>query len=302
MDPKYLSLIIKTLLLKPWPCTYMAPPPSAGFSPVPQPDCELDAETLAAMRDFIAERLGDNVKGIATALVELIKCNSHMPMNEALFELCDEAPETYHYPLIQQVTLTDPHLVSALTSIFSPCIYPVLPPPAGDQSRNTMLSTIEHLSGSVTNVKIGIETLTQRILSSKIYSPFWILHNCNSKVVIMHDSPYKDKIRDIANEKGMIVLTDTLKTDPMAGYPNHYRPELALLLLINAYNSPDVDNDMLFPKDDHARHLWTSITDYLAMEKYINSTEGIRDELAHKAPEFLKDFDEDLAALRKASK
>ena len=302
MDPKYLSLIIKTLLLRPQPRMYMAPPPSAGFSPVPQPDCELDAETLAEMHDFIAERLEDNADGIATALVELIKCNSQMPMNEALFELCDEAPETYHYPMIQQVTLTDPHLVGALTSIFSPCIYPVLPPPAGDQSRNTMMNTIEHLSGSVTNVKIGIETLTQRILSSKIYSPFWILHNCNSKVVIMHDSPYKDKIRDIANEKGMIVLTDTLKGDPMIGYPNHYRPELALLLLINAYNSPDVDNDMLFPKDDHAEHLWTSITDYLDMERYINNTEGIRDELAHKAPEFLKDFDEDLAALRKASK
>ena len=302
MDPKYLSLIIKTLLLKPWPRTYMAPASLAPFSPVPQPDCELDAETLAKMHDFIAERLEDNADGIATALVELIKCNSQMPMNEALFELCDEAPETYHYPLIQQVTLTDPHLVSALTSILSPCIYPVLPPPAGDQSGNTMMYTIEHLNGSVTNVKIGIETLTQRILSSKIYSPFWILHNCNSKVVIMHDSPYKDKIRDIANEKGMIVLTDTLKTDPMAGYPNHYRPELALLLLINAYNSPDVDNDILFPKDDHARHLWTSITDYLDMKRYINNTESIRDELAHKAPEFLKDFDEDLAALRKASK
>lgn len=300
MDPKYLSLIIKTLLLKPWPRTYMAPPPSAGFSTVPQPDCELDAETLAAMHDFIAERLEDNADGIATALVELIKCNSQMPMNEALFELCDEAPETYHYPMIQQVTLTDPHLVGALTSIFSPCIYPVLPPPAGDQSRNTMLSTIEHLNGSVTNVKIGIETLTQRILSSKIYSPFWILHNCNSKVVILHDSPYKDKIREMADEKGMIVLTDTLKTDPMIGYPNHYRPELALLLLINAYNSPNVDNNILFPKDDHASHIWASITDYLDMERYINNTESIRDELAHKAPEFLKDFDEDLATLHKA--
>ena len=141
MDPKYLSLIIKTLLLKPLPRTYMAPPPSAGFSTVPQPsDCELDEETLAAMRDFIAERLGDNVNGIATALVELIRCNSQMPMNGALFELCDDAPETYRYSMTQQVTLVDPHLVSALTSILSPCIYPVTPPPAGDQSRNTIVT------------------------------------------------------------------------------------------------------------------------------------------------------------------
>ena len=299
MDPKYLSLIIKTLLLKPLPRTYMAPPPSAGFSTVPQPsDCELDEETLAAMRDFIAERLGDNVNGIATALVELIRCNSQMPMNGALFELCDDAPETYRYSMTQQVTLVDPHLVSALTSILSPCIYPVTPPPAGDQSRNTMMSTIEHLSGSVTNVRIGIETLTQRILSSKIYSPFWILHNSNSKVVIVYDSPYKDKIRDIANEKNMIVLTDTLNiSDPMT--PLCSRPELELLLLINAYNSPNVDNNILFPKDDHARHIWASITDYLAMERYINNTDGIRDELARKAPEFLKDFDEDLAVIHR---
>ena len=301
MDPKYLSLIIKTLLLKPLPRTYMAPPPSAGFSTVPQPsDCELDEETLAAMRDFIAERLGDNVNGIATALVELIRCNSQMPMNGALFELCDDAPETYRYSMTQQVTLVDPHLVSALTSILSPCIYPVTPPPAGDQSRNTMMSTIEHLSGSVTSVRIGIETLTQRILSSKIYSPFWILHNCNSKVVIVHDSPYKDKIRDIANEKNMIVLIDTSMNDHLAEYPHHYRPELELLMLINAYNSPNVDVDILFPKDDHARHIWASITDYLAMERYINNTDGIRDELARKAPKFLKDFDEDLAVIHKA--
>ena len=301
MDPKFLSLIIKTLLLKPWPRTYMTPPPSTGYALVPQPtDCELDEETLAAMRDFIAERLGDNVNGIATALVELIRCNSQMPMNEALFELCDEAPETYRYAMTQQVTLVDPHLVSALTSILSPCIYPVTPPPAGDQSRNTMMSTIEHLSGSVTSVRIGIETLTQRILSSKIYSPFWILHNCNSKVVIVHDSPYKDKIRDIANEKNMIVLIDTSMNDSLAEYPHHYRPELELLMLINAYNSPNVDVDILFPKDDHARHIWASITDYLVMERYINNTDGIRDELARKAPKFLKDFDEDLAVIHKA--
>ena len=306
MDPKYLSLIIKTLLLKPLPRTYMAPPPSAGFSTVPQPsDCELDEETLAAMRDFIAERLGDNVNGIATALVELIRCNSQMPMNEALFELCDEAPETYRYAMTQQVTLVHPHLVSALTSILSPCIYPVTPPPAGDQSRNTMMSTIEHLSGSVTNVRIGIETLTQRILSSKIYSPFWILHNCNSKVVIVHDSPYKDKIRGIADEKNMIVLIDTsdadMKSESILPYSNHFRPELGLLLMINAYNL--TGGARLFPGRNknsvYAVHEWTSIDNYVALEKYINDTDGIRAELERKAPEFLKDFDEDLAVIHR---
>ena len=36
------------------------------------------------------------------------------------------------------------------------------------------------------------------------------------------------------------------------------------------------------------------------MERYINNTDGIRDELARKAPKFLKDFDEDLAVIHKA--
>lgn len=297
MDPKFLNLIIKTLLLRPQPRMYMAPPPSREYLMVPQPsEYELDEETLAAMRDFIAERLEDNVKGIATALVELIKYNAQMPMNEVLFELCDEAPETFQYPMTQQVTLVDPHLISALTSILSPCVYPVTPPPAGDQSRNAMISSINHLSGSINSVKIGIETLTQRILSSKLYSPFWILHNSNSKVVIMHDSPYKDKIRDIANEKNMIVLTDTLKmSDPMTSPCSFSRPELSLLLLINVYNSPGVNKELLFPKKDTSR--WASITDYLSMEQYINNTKGIRDELSHKAPDFLKDFDESLAVI-----
>ena len=292
MDPKYLSLIIKTLLLKPQSRTYMAPPPSAGCALVPQPtDCELDEETCTVMRELIAKRLSFNVEAIAGALVEIIKCNNQMPMSDALCELCDEAPETYRFTLTQRVTLVNPNLLNALMAILSPCNYPVIPPIMGDQSRNTMISTIEQLNGYHGNIKMGVETLTQIILSPNMYSPAQVIRECNSKVMILHESPYKDMIRDIANEKNMIVLTNTSSA---------YRPELTLLLLINAYNSPDVDNDMLFPKDDHARHLWTGVADYLAMERYINNTEGIRDELTHKAPEFLKDFDEDLAALRKS--
>jgi hypothetical protein len=59
---------------------------------------------------------------------------------------------------------------------------------------------------------------------------------------------------------------------------------------------------MLFPKGKKVyceQHKWASITDYLTMEQYINTADGVRDELARKAPEFLKDFDEDLAVIHK---
>lgn len=304
MDPKFLSFVIKTLLLKPQSRTYMAPPPSAGCALVPQStDCELDEETCTAMRELIAKRLSFSVEAIASALVELIKRNSQMPMTDALCELCDEAPETYRFALTQQVTLVNPNLLNALASLLTPCNYPATIPPTEDQSKNALVNTINYLSGYHANIKMGIEALTQIILSPNTYSPAQIIRESNSKVMILHDSPYKDKIREIADEKYMVVLTDTsMRSDPMTPSYTCFRPELELLLLINAYNSPNVDNDILFPKDDHARHLWAGTTDYLAMEQYINNTEGIRDELASKAPEFLKDFDEDLAALRKASK
>jgi hypothetical protein len=131
-----------------------------------------------------------------------------------------------------------------------------------------------------------------------MYSPFVILRNCNSKVVIIHDGPHKDRLRAIADDKNMIVLTvPPTENDPQAVLPNRYRPELALLLMINAYNSTRVDKKRLFPKDRYSR--WASITDYLSLEEYINTTDGVRDELTRKAPEFLKDFDEELAYIHK---
>ena len=41
------------------------------------------------------------------------------------------------------------------------------------------------------------------------------------------------------------------------------------------------------------------VTGLPAIRKYINDTDGIRDELSRKAPEFLKDFDKDLAAIHR---
>ena len=143
------------------------------------------------------------------------------------------------------------------------------------------------------------------MLSTKVYSPLTVLRNCNSKVVIVHDSPYKDEIRAIADEKNMIVLTDTsdtaMESESILPYSNHFRPELGLLLMINAYNL--TGGARLFPGRNknsvYAVHEWTSIDNYVALEKYINDTDGIRAELERKAPEFLKDFDEDLAVIHR---
>ena len=304
MDKKFLSFMIKTLLLRQQPRVYMTPATSTGYSMVPQPvDCDLDEEIFTEMRDLIAERLGDNAKAIADALVELIKRQSQMSTCGVVFELCDEVVTSYQWRMTKQVTMVDPNLIGALTAILSPSVfpannYPFVPGAVGNQSKDAMISALSSLNGSITNAKAGIEVLLQTILSSKIYSPFVILHNCNSKVVIIHDGPNKDKLRAIADEKNMIVLTiPPTEDDPQAVLPNPYRPELELLLMINAYNSTRVDKKRLFPKG-HGLH-WSSITDYLSLEEYINTTDGVRDELARKAPEFLKDFDDELTIIHK---
>ena len=306
MDQKFLSFVIKTLLLKPQPRLYATPATVTGYSMVPQPfDCDLDEEIITEMRDLISSRLADNANAIADVLIELIKRNAQMAMSySVMFEFCDDVVPSYRFVMTRQVTAVDPCLTSALTSILSVCNYPFVPP-MGNQSKETMISTINNLVGCVTDMKGGIEALTQAILSSKMYSPFIALHNCDSKVVIIHDGPHKDRLKAIADDKNMIVLTDPPKEmvdDHLSGYPNQFRPELELLLLINAYNSRHIDNDMLFPKSKNGflgPHKWASISDYLTMEQYINTADGVRDELARKAPEFLKDFDEDLANIHK---
>jgi hypothetical protein len=308
MDQKFLSFVIKTLLLKPQPRMYATPATVTGYSMVPQPfDCDLDEEIITEMRDLISSRLADNAEFIADALVELIKRNAQiLPTccGSIMFEFCDDVVTSYRFVMTRQVTSVDPSLIGALTGLLSPCNYPFVPP-MGNQSKESMMSTINNLGGYVTGMRGNIEALTQTILSSKTYSPFEILRNCDSKVVIIHDGPHKDKLRAIADDKNMIVLTDPPKemvNDHLSGYPNQFRPELELLLLINAYNSKHVDNVMLFPKGKKVyceQHKWASITDYLTMEQYINTADGVRDELARKAPEFLKDFDEDLAVIHK---
>ena len=71
--------------------------------------------------------------------------------------------------------------------------------------------------------------------------------------------------------------------------------------MINAYNL--TGGARLFPGRNknsvYAVHEWTNIDNYVALEKYINDTDGIRAELERKAPEFLKDFDKDLASIHR---
>ena len=167
---------------------------------------------------------------------------------------------------------------------------------------NDAVIPYSQLQGFTTNLKISVEEFIQAMLSTKVYSPLTVLRNCNSKVVIVHDSPYKDEIRAIADENNHILLTDTsMESDPILPYSNHFRPELGLLLMINAYNL--TGGARLFPGRNknsvYAVHEWTSIDNYVTLEKYINDTDGIRDELSRKAPEFLKDFDKDLAAIHR---
>ena len=185
--------------------------------------------------------------------------------------------------------------------------------PVRDQSKDTSkyapwkyndpsMVYITQLQSIHTSLKNSVEEFIHTILSSKEYSPLTELRNCKSKVVIVHDSPYKDEIKAIADEKGMIVLLNTfMESDSIPMYSNQLRPELGLLLMINAYNSEG--SAYLFPgrnkNSAYAVHEWTTIDNYVTIEKYINTTDGIRDELMRKAPDFLKYFDEDLAAIRR---
>ena len=316
MDKELLSFVIETLLLKPQP-----------QYPVAQHSFAHDVvrEHAGAMRDLIAERVASNAGVIADTLLELIKCNVHI-QPDIIFELCDIVVTQYQYVLTNQVTSIDPKLAGALKVILACCNYSFTPlvqntcgnasmvqqqpmqQPTHNQSKdapwtyNDAVIPYSQLQGFTTNLKISVEEFIQAMLSTKVYSPLTVLRNCKSKVVIVHDSPYKDEIRAIADENNHILLTDTsMESDPILPYSNHFRPELGLLLMINAYNL--TGGARLFPGRNknsvYAVHEWTSIDNYVTLEKYINDTDGIRDELSRKAPEFLKDFDKDLAAIHR---
>lgn len=310
MDKELLSFVIETLLLKPQPQYPVAQQSS---------DHDVVREHAGAMRDLIAERVASNAGVIADTLLELIKCNARI-RPDVIFELCDGVVTQYQYVLTNQVTSIDPKLSGALKVILTYCNYSFIPPvlqnPAYNQSKDASMmhndryndasvAYASQLQSLTSSLKNSVEGFIQALLSTKVYSPLTVLRNCNSKVVIVHDSPYKDEIKAIADEKNMIVLTDTsdtdMKSDSILPYSNDFRPELGLLLMINAYNL--TGGARLFPGRNknsvYAVHEWTSIDNYMAIEKYINTTDGIRDELSRKAPEFLKDFDEDLAAIHK---
>ena len=328
MDKELLSFVIETLLLKPQSfvgMTVAAP----GYPAAHQSsDYDVVREHAGEMRDLLAERVASNAGVIADTLVELIKCNARI-RPDIIFELCDVVVTQYQYVLTNQVTSIDPKLAGALKVILAYCNYSFTPlvqntcgnasmiqqqpmqQPTHNQPKdapwtyNDATIPYSQLQGFTTNLKISVEEFIQAMLSTKVYSPLTVLRNCNSKVVIVHDSPYKDEIRAIADEKNMIVLTDTSDTDTKGDsilpYSNHFRPELGLLLMINAYNL--TGGARLFPGRNknsvYAVHEWTSIDNYVTVEKYINDTDGIRDELSRKAPEFLKDFDKDLAAIHR---
>lgn len=309
MDKELLSFVIETLLLKPQPQYPVAQQSS---------DHDVVREHAGAMRDLIAERVASNAGVIADTLLELIKCNARIQPN-VIFELCDGVVERYQFVLTNQVTSVDPKLSGALKVILTYCNYSFIPPvlqpvcnPSKDASmmhndryNDASVAYASQLQSLTSSLKNSVEGFIQAMLSSKVYSPLTVLRNCNSKVVIMHDSPYKDEIKAIADEKNMIVLTDTsdadMKSDSILPYSDHFRPELGLLLMINAYNL--TGGARLFPGRNknsvYAVHEWTSIDNYVTVEKYINDTDGIRAELERKAPEFLKDFDEDLAVIHR---
>ena len=328
MDKELLSFVIETLLLKPQ--SFVGMTVAAPGYPVAHQSSDHDVvrEHAGEMRDLLAERVASNAGVIADTLVEVIKCNARI-RPDIIFELCDGVVTQYQYVLTNQVTSIDPKLAGALKVILTYCNYSFTPlvqntcgnapmiqqqpmqQPTHNQPKdvpwtyNDAVIPYSQLQGFTTNLKISVEEFIQALLSTKVYSPLTVLRNCNSKVVIVHDSPYKDEIRAIADEKNMIVLIDTsdadMKSESILPYSNHFRPELGLLLMINAYNL--TGGARLFPGRNknsvYAVHEWTSIDNYLAIEKYINTTDGIRDELARKAPEFLKDFDEDLAVIHR---
>ena len=319
MDKELLSFVIETLLLKPQPQYPVAQQSS---------DHDVVREHAGAMRDLIAERLTSNAGVIADTLLEVIKCNARI-QPDVIFELCDGVVTRYQYVLTNQITSIDPILAGALKVILAYCNYSFTPlvqntcgnasmiqqqpmqqpthnqPKDASWTYNDAVIPYSQLQGFTTNLKISVEEFIRALLSTKVYSPLTILRNCNSKVVIVHDSPYKDEIKAIADEKNMIVLTDTSDTDTKGDsilpYSDHFRPELGLLLMINAYNL--TGGARLFPGRNknsvYAVHEWTSIDNYITVEKYINDTDGIRNELERKAPEFLKDFDKDLAVIHR---
>ena len=329
MDKELLSFVIETLLLKPQ--SFVGMTVAAPGYPVAHQSSDHDVvrEHAGEMRDLLAERVASNAGVIADTLVEVIKCNARI-RPDIIFELCDGVVTQYQYVLTNQVTSIDPKLAGALKVILACCNYYSFTPlvqntcgnasmiqqqpmqqPTHNQSKdapwtyNDAVIPYSQLQGFTTNLKISVEEFIQAMLSTKVYSPLTVLRNCNSKVVIVHDSPYKDEIRAIADEKNMIVLTDTsdtaMESESILPYSNHFRPELGLLLMINAYNL--TGGARLFPGRNknsvYAVHEWTSIDNYVALEKYINDTDGIRAELERKAPEFLKDFDEDLAVIHR---
>ena len=325
MDKELLSFVIETLLLKPQ--SFVGMTVAAPGYPVAHQSSDHDVvrEHAGEMRDLLAERVASNAGVIADTLVEVIKCNARI-RPDIIFELCDGVVTQYQYVLTNQVTSIDPKLAGALKVILACCNYSFTPlvqntcgnasmiqqqpmqqpthnqPKDASWTYNDAVIPYSQLQGFTTNLKISVEEFIQAMLSTKVYSPLTVLRNCNSKVVIVHDSPYKDEIRAIADENNHILLTDTsMESDPILPYSNHFRPELGLLLMINAYNL--TGGARLFPGRNknsvYAVHEWTSIDNYVTLEKYINDTDGIRDELSRKAPEFLKDFDKDLAAIHR---
>ena len=325
MDKELLSFVIETLLLKPQ--SFVGMTVAAPGYPVAHQSSDHDVvrEHAGEMRDLLAERVASNAGVIADTLVEVIKCNARI-RPDIIFELCDGVVTQYQYVLTNQVTSIDPKLAGALKVILACCNYSFTPlvqntcgnasmvqqqpmqqpthnqPKDASWTYNDAVIPYSQLQGFTTNLKISVEEFIQAMLSTKVYSPLTVLRNCNSKVVIVHDSPYKDGIRAIADENNHILLTDTsMESDPILPYSNHFRPELGLLLMINAYNL--TGGARLFPGRNknsvYAVHEWTSIDNYVTLEKYINDTDGIRDELSRKAPEFLKDFDKDLAAIHR---
>ena len=325
MDKELLSFVIETLLLKPQ--SFVGMTVAAPGYPVAHQSSDHDVvrEHAGEMRDLLAERVASNAGVIADTLVEVIKCNARI-RPDIIFELCDGVVTQYQYVLTNQVTSIDPKLAGALKVILAYCNYSFTPlvqntcgnasmiqqqpmqqpthnqPKDASWTYNDAVIPYSQLQGFTTNLKISVEEFIQAMLSTKVYSPLTVLRNCKSKVVIVHDSPYKDEIRAIADENNHILLTDTdTKGDSILPYSNHFRPELGLLLMINAYNL--TGGARLFPGRNknsvYAVHEWTSIDNYITVEKYINTTDGIRDELSRKAPEFLKDFDEDLAVIHR---
>ena len=326
MDKELLSFVIETLLLKPQ--SFVGMTVAAPGYPVAHQSSDHDVvrEHAGEMRDLLAERVASNAGVIADTLVEVIKCNARI-RPDIIFELCDGVVTQYQYVLTNQVTSIDPKLAGALKVILACCNYSFTPlvqntcgnasmiqqqpmqqpthnqPKDASWTYNDAVIPYSQLQGFTTNLKISVEEFIQAMLSTKVYSPLTVLRNCKSKVVIVHDSPYKDEIRAIADEKGMIVLIDTsANSDSVPTYRNNYfRPELGLLLMINVYNLEGGAG--LFPgrnkNSAYAVHEWTSIDNYLAIEKYINTIDGIREELMRKAPEFLKDFDADLVVIHR---